>query len=95
MLEDLYAQKPERPDFAQTLARCQTRLGLLDEAAAVIDAMLETFANAGVAALLRAQVAFERGDAAGCLAWLEKARESTSNQPRFWRQLGYALGFST
>jgi predicted AlkP superfamily phosphohydrolase/phosphomutase/tetratricopeptide (TPR) repeat protein len=91
VLEDLCAASPARTDFGQTLARCQTRLGLLDAAAATIDAMLETFASVGPAAILRAQVALERGDAAGSLAWLEQARESTSSEPRFWRQLGYAL----
>ncbi len=91
VLEDLCAGSPARTDFSQTLARCQTRLGLLDEAAATIDALLETFANVGPAALLRAQVALERRDAAGSLAWLEKARSHTSDDPRFWRQLGFAL----
>ena len=91
VLEDLCAASGARTDFAQTLARCQTRLGLLDEAAATIDATLETFANVGPAALIRAQVALERRDASASLAWLEKARESTSSEPRFWRQLGFAL----
>lgn len=91
LLEDLCAEHPGRTDFLQTLARTQTGLGLLDEAAATIDGVLETFANAGPAALLRAQVALERRDAATALAWLEKARTASSSEPRFWRQLGFTL----
>lgn len=91
ILEDLYAASPGRTDFAQLLARCQTHLGLLEEAATTLDATLETFANTSMVALLRAQMALERQDAIGSLAWLEQARESTDTDPRFWRQLGYSL----
>lgn len=90
VLEELVHEWPARTDFAQTLARCQIQLGLLDEAKATIDATLESFVNAGPRALTRAFIALECGDAEGCLAMLETARESSSNDPRFWRQLGYA-----
>lgn len=91
LLEDLWAQAPRRADFAQTLARCQTQLGLLEEAAATINSVVETFDNHGPAALLRAQLALERGDAQTALALLETARAATHSEPRFWRQLGFTL----
>ncbi len=92
LLEALHQEVPQRTDFAQLLARCQIRLGLLDEAQQVMDAVLETASNAPVAALLRAQIAQERRDAAKALEWLETARSSTLvEEPRFWRQLCFTL----
>lgn len=90
-LEALFAREPGRTDFAQTLARCQTHLGLFDEAAATIDATLETFGNVAVSAMLRAQMALERHDAAKSLQWLEQARAASMGDPRFWRQIGLSL----
>ncbi len=92
LLEDLHHEAPERTDFAQLLARCQIRLGLLDEAQQSMDAILETSGNAPVAAMLRAQIALERRDAAQALKWLDTARSSTLvEEPRFWRQLCFTL----
>lgn len=92
LLQALHQEVPQRPDFAQLLVRCQIRLGLLDEAQRGMDAILETSSNAPVAAMLRAQIALERRDAAKALEWLEIARSSTLvEEPRFWRQLCFTL----
>ena len=89
LLEDLYNEMPERTDFAQMLARCQMRVGLLDEARETMDAVLETASNAEVAALMRAQMALEHRDATSALEWLGKASGAQLNKdPRYWRQLG-------
>ena len=91
LLEDLYTEVPERTDFAQMLAHCQRRLGLLVEAGETMDAVLETASNAEVAALMRAQIAMERGDAKSALEWLAIAGGAQLNEdPRYWRQLGLA-----
>lgn len=89
VLEELYTEVPERTDFAQMLARCQMRLGLLNEAQETMDAVLETASNVEVAALMRAQMALERRDATSALEWLGKASGARlNNDPRYWRQLG-------
>lgn len=91
MLEDLYDAVPERSDFAQALAQCQTALGLTAEANQVLEAIMETAGNQPVAALLRARMAIERKDGKEALDWLEKARTPLRQDTRYWIQLGLAL----
>lgn len=73
ILEDLYFDLPERTDFAQMLAFCQTRIGLNEEAEAVLDAVMETASNQGIAALFLAQSANQRKDFTGALKHLQTA----------------------
>ncbi len=92
VLAALYREMPERTDFAQMFARCQMDCGLLEEAVATVEAILETAGNAPVAELLRAQLALASGDAGAALVHLEAARATPVGQePRFWRQLGLCL----
>ena len=50
LLEEIHHHTPGRTDWAQLLARCQLRLGLLDEAAATASATLTTFDETQAAA---------------------------------------------
>lgn len=81
MLEEIYHGMPERTDWAQTLARCQLRLGLLDEARTTAEATLSTFneAQAAAAHMIQANIAIERKQAAKALEHLAIAGEK---QPR-------------
>lgn len=81
MLEEIYHGMPERTDWAQTLARCQMRLGLLDEARTTAEATLSTFneAQAAAAHMIQANIAIERKQAATALEHLAIAGEK---QPR-------------
>lgn len=75
LLEDIYFQHPERADYAQTLARCQMRLGLLDEAEAAIDCCLDSFGQTETAHLIRANIALEKKDYSAALHYLDIVRE--------------------
>jgi len=75
LLEEIYAACPERTDYAQLLARCQLRLGLLDEAEQTSGAALESFGRTENAFLLKASIAHEKGNFAEALALLETVRE--------------------
>lgn len=87
LLETLHQEAPERADHAQMLARCQMRLGMVDEAEQSLNSTLETASNAPVAAMLRAQIALVRRDPAKALEWIETAHASgLVHEPRFWRQ---------
>ena len=81
LLEEIYHGMPERTDWAQTLARCQMRLGLLDEAQLTAAATLATFneAQAAAAHTIQANIAIERKQAALALEHLAIAGEK---QPR-------------
>ena len=54
MLEDIYHRNPERLDYGQMLARCQLRLGLLNEAERTVAACLEGFGDQTGAQMIRA-----------------------------------------
>ncbi len=67
MLEELAADVPERGDFALSLADCQLRLGLYDEAEASVAQALKSQPQSElpekaspVASLIRGKIAFER-----------------------------------
>jgi len=62
LLEECHAAIPERGDYAHLLARCQSHLGLLDEAEATLEGLLEKFGKKDKAHLLRARIATERKD---------------------------------
>jgi len=72
LLEEIHHSIPERIDWAQTLSRCQMRLGLLDEANATAAATLAGFdaARSTAAHLLQASIAIERKDAIAALKHL-------------------------
>lgn len=62
LLEECHAAIPERSDYAHMLARCQSHLGLYDEAEATLEGLLDKFGKKEKAHLLRARIATERKD---------------------------------
>ena len=67
MLEDIYHRYPERLDYAQVLAICYLRLGLLNEAEKTVAAILEGFGDKTAAHMIRANIAIERKESAKAL----------------------------
>lgn len=82
LLEACFHDRPERTDYAQLLASCQIRLGLLDEADATIAKAAETFGRTEQADLVSASVAIQRKDFAGALAALERVRAKSPAEPQ-------------
>ncbi len=82
LLEDCYEAYPERSDYAQALARCQLRLGLIDESEATLETVLESFGHTGSAHVLRAIIAIEKEDYPEAMKHLEtvRAREAEDTQ---------------
>ncbi len=78
LLEDIHEAAPERADYTQVLAHCQMRLGLLAEADETIGVALESFGQAELARLLKANIAFEKGNGFEALRHLEIIRAKDS-----------------
>lgn len=81
LLEDCFAAFPERSDYAQTLARCQLRLGLSEEAEESLEVALETFGRSESAHLLRAHIAIDREDFPAALKQLSIVRQHRPEEP--------------
>lgn len=81
LLEDCFAAFPERSDYAQTLARCQLRLGLAAEAEESLEVALESFGHNEAAHLLRAHIAIDREDYPGALKQLSIVRQHRPEEP--------------
>ena len=64
---------PERPEVRLGLARCKHRLGQLDEAQALLDALLADAPKYGEALWARGQLAVEQRRPAEAKAWLQRA----------------------
>jgi tetratricopeptide (TPR) repeat protein len=75
LLETCHDAMPQRPDFAQRLAHCQIQLGLMVEAEETIDASLQGFKDANAIALIRANIAYQRGNHARALSHLEEVEK--------------------
>lgn len=88
LLEQVYSELPERVDYAQMLARCQMRLGLIEEARETIDAAIESFGDHVQSHLIRAEIAYESRDYPCAMAHLERARENAAHSPAFWNLYG-------
>lgn len=71
LLERCGHAQPRRTDFAQALANCQLRLGLLPEAESTIDRARAHFGATPRADLVKASIAIQRGDYRGALALLK------------------------
>ncbi len=71
MLEDIYHRNPDRYDYAQMLAFCQFRLGLLAEAQSTVTACLQGFGENSGAHIISANIAMEQKDAARALKHLD------------------------
>lgn len=79
LLEEIYYLNPERTDYAQKLAGCQLRLGLLDEAEETIEECLKTYGDVSGAHLIQANIALERQQPQVALQHLEKIKEQKSD----------------
>ncbi len=83
MLEDIYHRYPGRLDYAQVLARCQLRLGLLHEAEKTVAACLESFGENTGAHMIRANIAIERKQPAAALEHLAIIAEQRPRDLQF------------
>ena len=90
LLEACVHARPVRTDYAQMLATCQMRLGLLDEADATIVAAANVFDRTEQADLIRASIALQKGDAEGVVAILERIREQSPDQVELQAMLAEA-----
>ncbi len=81
LLEDCFTAFPERSDYAQTLARCQLRLGLSEEAEESLEVALESFGRNESAHLLRAHIAIDREDFPAALKQLSIVRQHRPEEP--------------
>ncbi|MGJ8657737.1 MAG: alkaline phosphatase family protein [Akkermansiaceae bacterium] len=82
LLEDCFHAYPERTDYAQTLARTQFNLGLVQEAEETLEICLETFGNNTAAQLLQASIALEKGDHQQALDLAAAIREQNPDHPQ-------------
>lgn len=84
LLEEIYYAKPVRTDWAQMLARCQMRLGLLDEAQSTVEATLSTFDETQTvrSRLIQANIAIERKQATKALEHLTIVGEKMPRDPQ-------------
>ncbi len=87
LFEDVFTAQPERVDYAQRLAHCQMQLGLLEEAEATIDAALDSFGDAPGGHLIRAEIAWQRGDFNVALRHLETAQAGNPDSLPLWELL--------
>lgn len=71
LLEKCFHAQPFRSDYAQVLAHCQSRLGMLEEADATIDQARGHFGRTENADLIKASIAIERKDFAVALELLQ------------------------
>ncbi len=75
LLEAAREADPSRPDIPQQLAHCQIHLGLVDLAEATLAPVLASFKNPAALRILRANLAFQKGDYLGALDCLDGAAE--------------------
>jgi tetratricopeptide (TPR) repeat protein len=88
LLEELHQMVPERSDFALTLANCQLRLGLLEEARATVHAAIENHVDTPAAQFVLGAIEYDRGDYTQSLKHLRAAEHSHAAQPEFYTRLG-------
>jgi len=80
LLENCFHAAPFRTDYAQVLATCQMKLGLLDEADATVAKAAETFGRTEQADLVRASIAIQKEDFRVALEALERVREKNPGE---------------
>ncbi|MFN7341482.1 MAG: alkaline phosphatase family protein [Opitutia bacterium] len=76
LLEAAREADPSRPDIPQQLAHCQIHLGLVDLAEATLAPVLANFKNQDALRVLRANLAFQKGDYAAAYAQLEEGPDT-------------------
>ena len=83
MLEDIYHRFPERLDYAQVLARCYLRLGLLNQSEKTVANILEGFGDKTGAHMIQANIAIERKQPATALEHLAVIAEQRPRDLQF------------
>lgn len=83
MLEDIFHRYPERLDYAQVLARCYLRLGLLNEAEQIVATILQGFGEKTGAHMIQANIAIERKQPAKALEHLAIVAEQRPRDLQF------------
>lgn len=86
VLDQLHLERPEDPRYAYHLALCQIQLGLLDEAAATSETIVDFLPRNHQARRLLAELALARGDADEALRQLDaldatRAAEARPGEP--------------
>ncbi len=89
VLERIHAEKPERSDYALALADCQRRLGLLEEAAATVEATIAAHRETPLARYVLGNVAFEQGRLAESLDHFHAAENSEVFIPELPMRIGF------
>ncbi len=90
-LEQLYLEQPEDPRCAYYLALCQISLGLLDDAVAVAETLIDHTPGNLHATFLLGEIAAARGDAETSLRFIEQVAASQPNYPKLAQYRGTAL----
>jgi predicted AlkP superfamily phosphohydrolase/phosphomutase/tetratricopeptide (TPR) repeat protein len=88
LLEQIHFEAPERSDIAFLLARCQARLGLLDEGEQTVAPMLSALGDAAFGLLIRGNIAFDRGRYAESLKLLLEAEKAEPRLPDLHLAIG-------
>jgi tetratricopeptide (TPR) repeat protein len=89
VLERIHDEKPERSDYALTLADCQRRLGLLEEAAATVETTISRHREMPLARYVLGNVAFERGRIAESLEHFRAAESAEVFIPELPMRIGF------
>jgi tetratricopeptide (TPR) repeat protein len=85
--EWLARRRPEQPEVRLGLARCRRRLGQIEEARRLLDALLASAPENGEALWERGQLELDEGRAAAAEEWLRKAVRANPHD----RRVAYSL----
>lgn len=91
LLEKVYASQPERVDYAEALARCQMRLGRLDDAEETMEAILDAAWDQPFTKLMLGNLAYARGDFEASLDYLCAAERANPRLSGLHNQVGLTL----
>lgn len=97
ILEEIHDQHPLRFDFGVSLAECQFRIGLVDEAAKVIENLAAIYPTQVRSRILLGLAEFYRGERKAALEHLAAVAKAKPRLPSLYTQLGtiYLLLSST
>lgn len=90
LLETIHEEAPERGDYALSLADCQCRLGLLEEAGATAREAVAANAETAGGRFMLGNVALEQGNVREALAQFRAAEEAGAEIPELPVRTGFA-----
>lgn len=90
LLEAIHEEAPERGDFALSLADCQRRLGLLEEASATAQQAIANNAETPGGQFLLGNIAFEQGRTREAIEHFRAAGDAGAEIPELPVRLGFA-----